>query len=95
MAFQISRCICNGYLIHFLANPEKVVHKKTEDHGFMVHFTFIFCVRSVVHLHVYLYKADYRAVEESGYEEDDKGEGCGPQAVELIFLQGIICAVEH
>lgn len=47
------------------------------------------------HLHVYLYKADYRAVEESGYEEDDEGGGCGPQAADLIFLQAIICAVHH
>lgn len=46
-------------------------------------------------LHVYLHKADYRAVEESGYEEEYEGGGHGPQAADLIFLQDIICAVHH
>lgn len=44
-------------------------------------------------LHVYLYKADYHAVEESRYEERYEGGGGGPQAIDLIILQG--CAVQR
>lgn len=46
-------------------------------------------------LRVYLYKADYCAVQEGGYEEDDEGGGHGPQAAELIFLQVTVCAAGH
>lgn len=48
-----------------------------------------------VAVHIYLHKAEDHAVEESGYEEEYEGGGHGPQAADLIFLQGIIHAVQH
>lgn len=46
-------------------------------------------------MHVYLDKAEDHAVEESGDEEEYEGGGHGPQAADLIFLQGIVNAVQH
>lgn len=50
---------------------------------------------AVSRMHVYLHKAEDHAVEESGYEEEYEGGGHGPQAADLIFLQGIIYAVQR
>lgn len=50
---------------------------------------------AVSRLHIYLHKAEDHAVEESGYEEEYEGGGHGPQAADLIFLQGITYAVQH
>lgn len=46
-------------------------------------------------MHIYLHKAEDYAVEESGDEEEYEGGGHGPQAADLIFLQGIIYAVQR